>query len=242
MWTRSVAGSSFTVIDVRQTFFTLIPSRFPTVDVFARVANDRSKELAEIESLTNPRLKERERILRGGAAIVDDNGPLLQNWNHAPFTYQNPEGSRFFGSEHPVLELSNDIQTALAVSIRKRETFLSRTSEAPIGLEMRELSRAVKGRFVDGRDWDPGLDVDTRFRRGQQIMAAGFDGLLYRPLERASGFCACVLRGEVLDRAVQGNHFKFVWDGKRISRIYSFGSGKEYAPDDLRGSDLVIAA
>jgi hypothetical protein len=242
MWTHSVAVSSFTIIDVRQTFFTLIPSRFPTVDVFARVANDRSKELAEIESLTNPRLKERERILKGGAAIVDDNGPLLQNWNHAPFTYQNPEGSRFFGAEHPVLELSNDIQTALAVSVRKRETFLSRTREAPIGLEMRELSRLVKGRFVDGRDWDPSLDVKARLQRGQEVMAAGFDGLLYRPPERAAGFCVCVLRGNVLERAVQSDHFKFVWDGKRVSSIYSFGSGKEYTPDELRSSEFVVAA
>lgn len=242
MWTRSVAANSFTVVDVKQTFFTLIPSRFPTIDVFARVANGRSKELAEIESLTNPRLKERERILRGGAAIVDDSSPLLQNWNHAPFTYHNPEGSRFFGPEHPVLELFSDIQTALSVSIWKRERFLSRTSEAPTGLEMRELSRTVKGRFVDGRDWDPDLDIDTRYKRGRQIMDAGFDGLLYRPPERGAGFCVCVLRGEVLDRAVQGNHFKFVWDGKLISRIYSFGSGKEYVPEDLRGSEIVIAA
>ena len=90
-----MAAEDHQIVDVNQTFFTLIPSRFPTIDVFARVANDRSGELAELESLTNPRLRERDRLL-SGAQVVDGNGPLLQNWNHAPFTYHNPEGSRFF--------------------------------------------------------------------------------------------------------------------------------------------------
>jgi len=241
MWTRSVGVEEFSVVDVHQTFFTLIPSRFPTIDVFARVANDRSQELAELESLTNPRLRERDRLLHG-AQVVDGNGPLLQNWNHAPFTYHNPEGSRFYDPEQPVLELASDMQTALAISIRKRETFLSRTGEAATGLEMRELSRSVKGRFADGRDWEPDLERKDCVRLGMSILDVGLDGLLYRPIERPAGFCICVLRGEVLERAVQRDHFKFVWSGTRVSRIYSFGSGAEYNPDDLRGAEQILAA
>ncbi|MBN9085183.1 MAG: RES family NAD+ phosphorylase [Rhizobiales bacterium] len=241
MWTPSVAADEFAAIDVNQTFFTLIPSRFPTVDVFVRVASDCSRELAEIESLTNPRLRERDRLLNG-AQVVDGNSPLLQNWNHAPFIYENPEGSRFFDPKQPVLELASDMQTALAISIRKREAFLSRTGEAAIGLEMRELSRVVRGRFADGRDWKPDLNPEERLRRGQAIMKAGFDGLLYRPMERPAGFCICAFRGKVLERALQRDHFKFVWDGSRISKIYSFGSGAEYHPDDLRGVAQILAA
>lgn len=131
MWMRNVADE-FIAKDIEQPFFTLIPSRFPTIDVFARVANDRSHALAEIESLTNPRLRERDRLMNG-AQVVDGNGPLLQNWNHAPFTYPNPDGTRFFDADRPALELAADMQTALAISIRKREMFLSKTGEAPIG-------------------------------------------------------------------------------------------------------------
>lgn len=236
-----MAAEDHPIVDVDQTFFTLIPSRFPTIDVFARVASDRSAELAELESLTNPRLRERDRLLKG-ARVVDGNSPVLQNWNHAPFTYHNPEGSRFFEAEHPVLELAGDMQTALAISIRKRETFLSRTGEAPIGLEMRELSRIVRGRFVDGRDWAVDLARKDRIQLGRSILESGLDGLLYRPPERPAGFCVCVLRGDVLDRAVQRNHFKFVWNGSKVSKVYSFGSGAEYQPEDLRGVDQILAA
>lgn len=240
MWMRNVADE-FVVEEIEQLFFTLIPSRFPTIDVFARVANDRSDALAEIESLTNPRLRERDRLMNG-AQVVDGNGPLLQNWNHAPFAYPNPDGTRFFDADRPALELAADMQTALAISIRKRETFLSKTGEAPIGLEMRELSRQVKGRFVDGRDWDPELDFAERRRRGRQIAEAGFDGLLFRPAERPSGLCVSVLKGDVLERAVQRDHFKFVWDGSRVSTVYSFGSSVQYSPEDLCGITQVLAA
>ncbi len=240
-WTLSVVASEYASVDVDQMYYTLIPSRFPTVDVFARVAGSRSSELAEIESITNPRLRERDRLMNG-ARVVDGNNPLLQNWNHAPFTYLNPEGTRFFDADRPALELAADIQTALAISIRKRETFLARTAEAPIGLEMRELSRGVKGRFANGLDWDPDLDLAERRRRGRLVAEAGFDGLLFRPAERPSGVCIGVLKGEVLQRAVQRDHFKYVWDGTRVRVVYSFSSGAEYLPDDLSGIKQILAA
>jgi hypothetical protein len=240
MWMRSVAAESYPVVDVDEAFYTLIPSRFPTIDVFARIANNRSAEVAAVESLTNPRVKERDRLL--GVEVVDGNAPLLQNWNHAPFTYTNPEGSRFFGPERPALEMARDMQTALAISIGKRERFLSRTNEAPIGLEMRELSRVVRGRFVDATAWDPALDLDERRRRGGEIAEAGYDGLLFMPIERPSGICVSVLRGEALEKAVQGDHFKYVWDGRRVRCVYSFGSGREFLPDELGGQATVLAA
>ena len=237
-----MVADDFTVADVEETLFTLIPSRFPTIDVFARVTNERSEELAAIESMTNPRLRERDRLLRG-AQVVDGNGPLLQNWNHAPFTYKNPHGSRFFGPEHPVLELASDMQTALAISVRKREAFLSCTGEAAIALEMRELSRQVRGRFADGSDWPSDLGCKERLRRGLAVKEAGLDGLLYRPPERPTGLCACILRGEALaDRAIQRDHFKFLWDGSRVSTVYSFGTDTVYQPDDLRGAEQILAA
>lgn len=233
-------GEEFHEVEIDQKFYTLIPSRFPTIDPFARIAKSRSREIADIESITNPRLRERNRMTQGASA-VDGNSPLLQNWNHAPFTYSNPEGSRFFGPERSVLELAEDLQTALAISIRRRETFLRRTGEAAIGLEMREITRVVKGRFADGRDWDLDLNLEERRRRGELVMRAGFDGLLFRSEERPSGTCICVIRGEVLERAVQGDHFKFVWDGEAVTAIYSFRSGQDFLPEKLRSADRVLA-
>jgi hypothetical protein len=234
-------NTAFPSVDVSGSFYILIPSRFPTVDVFARIANGRSDEIAEIESITNPRLKERQRLL-SGTRVVDTEDPLIQNWNHAPFTYFNPDGTRFYPPGRPALELAKDIQTALAISVRKREAFLTSTSQAPIGLEMRVLTRSVTGRFADCTDWDPEMDWGDRRSLGQAVSTAGLDGLLFRPAERPAGICASVLHGGALGRAVQGDHFKFIWDGDRVSTLYSFSSDKVFTPEDINGSEVVHAA
>lgn len=237
---RNVAADHPTV-DVDAVFYTLIPSRFPTIKLYSRIANDREDEIAELESMTNPRLREKER-LTGGLGVVNENSPLLQNWNHAPFAYHNPEGSRFFKSETAVLELSADLQTALAISVRKRETFLGRTREATIGCEMRVLTRSVKGRFIDVTGLGSEIPLQARLDLGVSAMTSGEHGLIYRPPERPMAKCIVVIRGDVLGRAVQGDHFKFLWEGNRIARLYSFGSGVEYSPQDLGSSDDMLAA
>ena len=105
--------------------YRLIPSRFPSVEVYrGLVANDRFDALYEAEARTNPRLLSKEQLL---VSFGGEGSPRLQNWNHAPFRYINPEGSRFFPSTLPALELASDPQTALARAVRRREIFLGRT-------------------------------------------------------------------------------------------------------------------
>lgn len=236
--TPSGAGS---VVEIEGTFYVLIPSRFPPIEIFQRIANDRDEDVAHIESLTNPRLRERERLL-SGVAVVDVDSPLLQNWNHAPFTYRNPEGSRFFGSDAPVLELAHDLQTALAISVQKREQFLGRTKEAAIGLDMRVLSRRVQGRFLDCRTLPQDTAPKDLFAIGGRAIELGVDGILFRPSQRPAGECVAVLNNTTLDRAVQGEHFRFAWNGVRIASLYSFSSGKVIEPTALQQEVCVLAA
>lgn len=232
------------IVDIDDTCYTLIPSRFPPIDLFERIANDdEGAAVARIETITNPRLRDRQRALQTEA--VDVTAPRYQNWNHAPFTYRNPEGSRYFGPESAVLELADDLQTALAISVRKRETFLSRTDEARTNLDMRVLSRKVTGRFADLRHLDPNLDRDARIAVGRRIadITTPIDGLLYNPPERPSAKCFAILNAGALARAVQGDHFRFVWDGKCIRSLYSFsGPGLIIDPQGLASAEWVLAA
>ena len=236
------AEDDLKVVGVDAVFYTLIPSRFPPVALFERIANEAEQEaIAHIESLTNPRIRERRRALQTDDVDVDS--PRFQNWNHAPFAYRNPEGSRFFGPEAAVLELSDDLQTALAVSVRKRETFLFRTLEARKNLDMRVLSRRVGGRFADLRRFEPQLSLEDRLALGRRVLALESDGLLYTPPERPSATCVAILNPSGLGPAVQGDHFRFVWDGERIRSLYSFsGPGLVIDPQGLASTDQVLAA
>src|SRR3546814_16687551 len=92
-------------------------------------------------------LREKER-LAGKPTPVDPESVRFQNWNHAPFAYPNPEGSRFYGPEQNVLELADDLQTALVIAVARRETFLSRTAEPAPAPEIRQLIRRSEERRV----------------------------------------------------------------------------------------------
>ena len=231
------------IVEVDQEYYVLIPSRFPPIELYERIANDPEHDAAfkEVEALTNPRLREKARLV-GGSGPGETEPAHLQNWNHAPFTYPNPDGTRFFGPATAALELFDELQTALAVSVRKREAFLSSTNEVPMGLDMRVLVRRVTGRFADcrGRGVEP--DREVRWRAGRALLEKQADGLLFRPEERPSATGNSILRGQALGRAIQGDHFRFAWDGERVKSLYAFRDGVVVLPESLGVAKAAFAA
>jgi hypothetical protein len=204
--------------------YRLIPSRFPPVNVYeGLIANDRQDEIVAVENLTNPRLRSLDRLAQTlNSSPASD--PRLQNWNLAPFAYGNPDGSTFFDDTQPCLELAVERQTALAVSVAKRQSFMEATQQASIGIDMRMLCTPVNGTFWDLRSLDGllvGLDEDGRRRIGR-IMPEEAQGILFHPIERPSGTSIAILTGDALQRSQQTVHFRYVWDGNRIALVYAF--------------------
>ncbi len=219
-------------------FLRLIPSRFPPKDLYARIAGGRDAEWAELEAETNPRLRAQERLL--GSRIEGQPPPRFQNWNHAPFAYGARYGSRFWGSDVPVMELMSDIRTALAVSVAKREEFMRMTEEGPMEMDMRVLSHPIKGVFADARDLAPDASEQERRDVGRQVLGLGADGLRFRPRERPAGEGVAVLSTRPLDSSGQAAHFRFLWDGSRVAEIYSFDTGELFALDRLEDPELKL--
>ncbi len=220
--------------------FLLIPSRFPPIRLYERISGDFHDAVTELEALTNPRLRQKEQII--AVLGLNDKSPSLQNWNHAPFAYFNPEGSWFFSARTPCLEVSADIQTALAVSVAKRTRFLSQTDQDKLNLDMRVLSRRISGRFLDARGLDVSMDEAKRRALGEEILALDVDGVIFSSPERPIGDRYAVLNGDCLERAVQGDHYRYVWDGGEIKELYSFAKGDVIDPKDLQSEDLILPA
>jgi hypothetical protein len=42
-----------------------------------------------------------------------------------------------------------------------------------------------------------------------------------------------IFDNRVLGRSVQGTHYRFVWDGTRVSKIYEFSDGREILREEL---------
>lgn len=238
----SVAVEIGPVVPWKGETFRLIPSRFPPVSVYeGLVANDRMDALVDIENLTNPRLQSQARI-----ASMENKDPKtsarLQNWNLAPFAYGHPEGSIFFDADRPCLEVAADRQTALAISVAKRQRFLACTSEGPIGLDMRMFKTPLSGRFVDLRHLSAEKVRDIGRDFGKSI-EADVDGVLFHSIERPSATAISVLNGSILEQTLQAVHYRYQWNGERISLLYAFDDkGTLIEPNHLRNEEECLAA
>jgi hypothetical protein len=211
-------------------WYRLIPSRFPTIELYERIATpDQSAVLKQIETLTNPRVREKEALTRG-TDITVETSPKLQNWNHAPFTYRNPMGSRYLNEHFGALELFESLQAALAVAIRKREAFLSATGQPRIELDMRVLRHDFSGEFVDRRADAVDMPQAERWKIGEELVKAGAHGVYYRCPELPHWFAVSIFDNDGLGLARQAEHYRFVWDGTRINAIYDYRSDSDGMP------------
>ncbi len=213
-------------------WYRLIPSRFPPVDVYRRLGSPELGVLAkEIEDLTNPRLKERSWMVSKGGAT--ENSPQVQNWNHAPFAYPNPEGSTWLNEAFGVLEVVDCKRAALARAVRRRELFLSRTDERAMGVDMRMFKTPVSGDFVDLSGEPSNLPHEKRRELGLKLYEGGAKGVLFTPNDHPKMRALAAFHGDVLGRTVQAEHYRFVWDGRVIVMVYDFQTGEELVRDAL---------
>lgn len=188
---------------------------------------------AAFEAVTNPRLTAKSRIT-GGDISADSASTRLQNWNHAPFSYPMPEGSYFLPAPYAVMELAADERAALARAVLRREEFLSRTDEPSCGVDMRMLTNKVKGNFVDLRGLPPDTSQGGRRLLGKQLFEDGAQGIVHHMAELPGHDFLCVFTSEALvEKAVQGAHYRFRWDGSTINRIFDFSSNADIDRDDL---------
>src|SRR5690625_2335852 len=91
--------------------YRIVPSRFPPVGVFDRIADPEDLDaLFELESMTNPRLREEA----GALALVPPDrrigGPGATPVM-AAFTHLNPEGSRFSDGSYGVFYAAHGVST-----------------------------------------------------------------------------------------------------------------------------------
>jgi hypothetical protein len=205
----------------------IIPSRYPPVDLFERVASAEDFEaLYEVEALTNPRLREsvgevrlvspEERVFGPGSTYI-----------MAPFTRPNPAGSRFSDGGYGVYYAARDRATAVAETVYHRARLLSYTGAPPLQIEMRVLEARLQARFHDLRGLfaelprvhDPD-DYTVSQRLGRRLREAGSWGLAYGSVRRGGGQCAAVFRPKALSDCRQAEHLIYVWDGGRIADVF----------------------
>lgn len=207
--------------------YRIIPSRFPPIDLFEKVADPADLEAVfQIEAMTNQRLRDEvgeislvppeDRVSGPGTSAI-----------MAAFTHLNPDGARFSDATFGAFYCARSIDTAIAETRYHREQFLTATSEPAQTVDMRVYAVELDASLHDIRDrqqdlpgaYDPdSYGASQDFAR--KLRAEGADGIAYSSVRYDGGECAAVFRPRLLRNCRQERHLAYVWDGEAISEIY----------------------
>jgi hypothetical protein len=204
-----------------------IPSRFPPIGLFERVADPADLEdVFAIESLTNARLRDEageislvpreERVSGPGTGHV-----------MAAFTHVRPEGGRFHDGSFGAFYAGAERATAIAETVYHRERFLRDQQAPPTEVDMRMLRARVRGEMHDlrgmqeraGAIYDP-ADYTAGQRFSRAARAEGAWGIVYDSVRKAGGTCVAVLRPRAISGCKQAEHLGYVWNGESIGMVY----------------------
>ncbi|MDB4876759.1 MAG: hypothetical protein JWM41_3205 [Gemmatimonadetes bacterium] len=204
----------------------IIPSLFPPVDLFERVARPEHLDAVQaIESAFNPRLRDAvgdlslvprdERVVGPGAGYV-----------MAAFTHVSPDGSRFSNGTYGVFYAAQRETTAIAETRYHRERFMRATRQERAELDMRVLTVTVKASLHDLRGMRSILsdvyrldDYTASQLLGGALRAGGSSGVVYDSVRQDGGKCIGVFRPKLLSQCKEAKHLRYIWDGTRISDV-----------------------
>lgn len=222
------------LIKWKQTF-RIIPSRYPPVDLFERIADPADWEtLAAIEGLTNDRLRDQigdisavppgERISGPGASTI-----------MAAFTHIGIP-SRFTDGTTGVYYANNRFEGSLREVAYHQERFLRRTREPGMRLEMRtyvgrlaESLHDIRGGWPDAHDPDSYLAAQ---KLGVALRTQDSSGVVYDSVRLSGSWNLAAFRPKVLAsrsgraHVSQGPHLFLHWNGSDIDRYFKAGDGR----------------
>lgn len=210
-----------------QPSYRIIPSRFPPVSLFERVADPSDLEAVfAVEALSNPRLREEV----GALAAVPEADRIAgrgAGYVMASFTHLSPTGGRFSTAGFGAYYAARTRDTAIAETVHHRGQFLAATRQAPIEIDMRVLHATVRAKLIDLRgesaEWAALFQPDD-YSASQTFAAAQRErmanGVVYPSVRDAEGECVAIWRPRLVSNCRQAAHLTYVWDGTRITSVF----------------------
>ena len=202
----------------------LVLSRFPLIDLFEDVADPADWEaLARAQARTNPRVLDAV----GDLSLV----PVARrvagagaSWVMGPFCHVSADRvSRFADGTYGVYYAGDRLETALAEHTHHMGRFYAASGmEAGWHSEVRQLVGSLDAALLDlrGGDFAALLDPDDYGQSqafAREMLGDGADGIVYPSVRRAAGQCIAAFYPDVVGVPAQGDHFRYYWDGSRIT-------------------------
>ncbi|MHB1075875.1 RES family NAD+ phosphorylase [Thiobacillus sp.] len=207
--------------------YRVIPSRFPAVGLFERVASSEDFDaLYALEAMTNDRLRDEvgeislvpaeERLFGPGSTCI-----------MAAFTHLNPLGSRFSDGTYGVFYCARKRDTAIAETRYHSARFMQATREPPMRLQMRLYTVEAKGQVADLREAsraeprivDPD-DYGYSQAIGRTLRAEGALGIVYPSVRHPGGQCLAALRTALVKNCLHAAYLEYQWNGQGIDAVF----------------------
>lgn len=205
--------------------FRIVPTRYPSISVFDRVADAREFDaLYALEELTNDRFRDEvgaiELVARDDRVFGPGSGPIM-----APFTHINPLGSRFSDGSFGVLYAAKTRQTAIAETKYHHGRFLAATAEGPLHLPMRVYGVEVDAQLHDLRNYadravfNPDSYAASQWL-GRQLREDGSAGIAFPSVRDAGGECVGIFKPRCVKKCNELAQLLYIWDGAAFADIY----------------------
>jgi hypothetical protein len=204
----------------------LIPSRYPSVGIFDRVASaDDLEAVVELEAWTNDRLSTELGILHVLPREEWVVGPMA-SVVMAAFCHPRPGGSRFSTEERGAWYSARTLETALAESVFHRTQEMREVGHFDTRIQMRLYHADIAAPFHDvrggGRRYAALHDPDSYAasqQLGRTLLAAGSNGVVYDSVRHAGGECLACYRPALVRNVRVSAHYEYVWDGTPDPRV-----------------------
>lgn len=200
----------------------LIPSRFPSVGVFDRIAETADLDaLLELEAWTNDRLSTELGILH---VLPRDEwvvGRSMASVVMAAFCHPRPGGGRFSGRDRGAWYAARTLETALAESTYHRTRELAEVGALETRMQMRLYHADFRAAFHDVREgrreyaalYDPGSYVESQ-AFGKRLLEQGSNGVIYRSVRHGGGECVACFRPRLVLNVRVAAHYEYQWEGR----------------------------
>ena len=207
--------------------YRVIPTRFPAVGLFDRVASAEDFDaLYALEAMTNDRIRDDV----GDISLVPPEERLFGEGSTcimAAFTHLNPQGSRFSDGTYGVFYCARKKETAIAETRHHQALFMMATKEPPMRLQMRLYTVEARGRaadlrkasLADPRIVDPG-SYGVAQDIGRTLRNEGALGILYSSARHAGGQCLAALRTVIVKNCLHAAYLEYHWNGREIDAVF----------------------
>lgn len=210
----------------------LIPTRYPPISIFERVAPPEDFDLLyKLEDLTNPRLREEAgdiSLVPASKRVTGEGASLVM----APFTHVSKDRqTRFSDGTYGVYYAGHEFETALREVAFHVGRFFGKTADPAHSEDYRALQGSIDKKLHDIRrgSWAHLLDPSVGSYPAPQAFAkalrgAGSNGIAFPSVRHPGGECIAAFWPNVISIPIQAKHIKFQWDGERISSWFDYES------------------